>query len=189
MLDFTPVRTKQLSMFDLTASLSPDDLRSLTHEMVDTLLGLIADCSDVDVVFEPLDPEAHDLAAENPEDSDLAWTLGHVIVHTTASAEEYAFLSAELARGVEWHGRSRYEVDWKTVTTLAQCRQRLEESRRMRIATLDIWPENPHYENTYSPATGFIHNCRSRFASGLMHDDSHLAQIAEIIRQAQAARS
>jgi hypothetical protein len=41
----------------------------------------------------------------------LPWTLGHVIVHITASAEESAFLAAELARGVHRRtGRSRFEV-------------------------------------------------------------------------------
>lgn len=49
------------------------------------------------------------------DDVHLAWNLGHVIVHTMASAEESAALAAELARGVEYHGRSRYEVPWETV--------------------------------------------------------------------------
>jgi len=101
--------------------LTPDDLRRLTHEMVDTMLSLIRDCADADVGFVPQDPEANDPYAADEKDVKLAWTLGHVIVHTTASAEESAALAAELARGVEYHGRSRSEVPWQTVKTLAQC--------------------------------------------------------------------
>jgi hypothetical protein len=58
-------------------------------------------------------------------------TLAHVIVHTTASAEESRLSGGRDARGVPNHGRSRYEVPWQSVTTIDQCRHRLEESRRM----------------------------------------------------------
>jgi hypothetical protein len=120
---------------------------------------------------------------------DLAWTLGHVIVHTTASAEEAAFVAAEVARGVTWRGgRARYEVPWSHVTTIQQCRERLEESRRMRLASLELWPRPPHLENTYEPRAGYLHNCVSRFVAGLVHDDSHLEQIGKIVAQARAAR-
>src|SRR5574337_1432494 len=118
MLDFTPVRQKQITMAQLAEGLSRDDLRRLTNEMVDTMQALIADCLDADAVFAPADPKAHDDAAATDAEVNMPWTLGHVIVHTTASAEESAFLAAELARGVKWHGRSRSEVHWLTVTTI-----------------------------------------------------------------------
>ncbi len=119
----------------------------------------------------------------------MPWTVGHVVVHTTASAEESAAIAAELARGVAYHGRSRYEVPWKDMRTLAGCRQRLEESRRMRLASLELWPDDPHLENKVevwmeSPPVNAI----GRFVLGLMHEQSHLEQIAEIVRQARAAR-
>lgn len=188
-LDFTPVRNKEMTYQELAANLTVDDLRELTHSMVDTILELIADCTDEDVIFTPEDPEANDTFTAREEDRDLAWTLGHVIVHTTASAEESAALAAELARGVEYHGRSRSEVPWDTVTSLKQCRDRLEESRRMRLASLDMWPDNPYLENTYRfrPESDPI-NAVTRFVLGLSHADSHLGQIREIIRQAKAAR-
>lgn len=191
MLDFTPVRTNEMTIDQLTAGLSPDDLRRLTNEMVDRMLALIAACTDADVVFVPVDPEAHDSYASDEAEVALAWTLGHVIVHTTASAEESAALATGLARGVRGRRlRSRYEVDWETVTTIAQCRARLEESRRMRLASLDMWPDEPHLENRYQPWPGVGEiNAVGRFALGLKHDDDHLAQIAEIVRQARAARS
>lgn len=190
MLDFTPVRNKQMTLMELVKDLTRDDLRRLTNEMVDAMLGAIEGCTDFDVTFVPVDPHANDIAAATEAEVNLAWTLGHVIVHTTASAEEAAFLAAELARGVPNHGRSRYEVPWQSVTTIAQCRQRLEESRRMRLATLDVWPDQPHLDNTYPIwEKGPVVNAIARFVAGLRHDDDHLGQIREIVRQAHQARA
>ena len=189
MLDFTPVRNQQRTMAQLTAGLTVADLRQLTNEMVDTILGLIAESTDADVTADILDPQANDTFASNPDEVGISWTLGHVIVHTTASAEESAALAAELARGVEFHGRSRSEVPWENVTTIAQCRARLEESRRMRLASLDMWPDQPYLDNTYEPYAGRgAYNAVTRFVGGLSHDDSHLAQIERLAREARAAR-
>lgn len=188
MLDFQPVRDKQRTWAELAAGLTPADLAHLTNEMVDAMLALIATCEDEDVTFQPLDPQAFDAYAANQAEAQLAWTLGHVIVHTTASAEEAAFLAAELARGVAHHGRSRYETPWPTVSSVAQCRQRLEESRRMRLASLAMWPDEPHLETVYISGRGTVLNPIARFLAGLSHDDSHLEQIADIVRQAHAAR-
>jgi hypothetical protein len=170
--------------------LAPADLRRLTNAMVDTVLALITDCTDADVTFEPEDPDAYDGAASSEAEMAMPWTLGHVIVHITASAEESAALAAELARGVSFHGRSRYELPWQSVTTIEQCRQRLEESRRMCLASLDMWPDEPHLENTYQSREGAPpFNAISRFASGLKHARSHLGQIEEIVRQTRVARA
>ncbi len=190
MLDFTPVRKKEMTMMQLTTGLTPADLHRLTGEMIDTMLNLIADATDADVTFVPVDPQAKDDAAATDEEVNLPWTLGHVIVHTTASAEEYAFIAAELARGVEWHGRSRYETPWQTIHTAAQCRRRLEESRRMRRSLLNAWPDEPHHEVLFTPnfPGAAPVNAVARFAGGLSHDDSHLGQIADIMRQARDAR-
>jgi hypothetical protein len=189
MLDFTPVRQKEITIRELAASLTLADLAHLTNEMVDTILGLITQCEDADVTFVPDDPQANDTFAINPDEVNLSWTLGHVIVHTTASAEESAFLAAELARGVPFHGRSRSEMHWAIVTTSAQCRQRLEESRRMRLASLSLWPDPPDLGNNYIPREGADPiNALTRFVLGLSHEDSHLGQIANIVRQAKAAR-
>jgi len=191
MLDFTPVRNKEQTMAQLTARLAPADLRGLTNEMVDTMLHLIAECSDADVTFEPSDPGAHDSAAATEAELNMPWTLGHLIVHVTASSEEAAAIAAELARGVPHRGgRSRSEVYWATVKTIAQCRHRLEESRRMRLASLDMWPDQPDLSNTYLPPWEGAApvNAVIRFVNGLSHDDSHLAQIADVAGQARAAR-
>lgn len=191
MLDFSPVHLGQLTTQQLVEreNVSPHDLPKLTNEMLDAMLALIADCDDAAVTFVPQDPEANDTFASSVEDVDLAWTLGHVIVHVTASAEESAFIAAELARGVErGAARSRYEVPWQSVTTIQRCRARLQESRRMRLASLEMWPQPPHLENTYELAPHLIHNPISRFVAGLAHDDSHLEQIKKIVAQARAAR-
>ncbi|MGW8143281.1 MAG: DinB family protein, partial [Anaerolineales bacterium] len=109
MLNFDPVRNNEITLNDLAAGLNRGDLIDLTNEMIDAQLNLISECSDRDVVFVPEDPLADDPFAEDPEDVTLAWNLGHVIVHVTASSEEAAAIAAELARGVKYHGRSRYE--------------------------------------------------------------------------------
>ncbi len=189
-LDFRAYRENAISFAELVDGLTVHDLANLTHEMIDLMLGLISDCVDEDVTFEPLDPAAHDPYAADPKDVTLAWNLGHVVVHCTASAEESAALAAELARDVENHGRSRYEVPWQSMLTMAACRHRLEESRRMRLASLGMWPDDPFLDNTYVAwAGGPEVNAIGRFVLGLMHDDSHIAHLGEIVRQAKAARS
>jgi len=184
MLDFQPVREKKTTLQDLVKDLTKDDLRHELNEMYDEVSRLIADCTDAEVTFEPVDERADDPYSVEGEES-IAWTLGHVIVHLTASMEESASIASELARGVNYHGRSRWEVPWREATTIEFCRARLEESRRMCLASLEMWPDPPHMENTYSPAEGAVpHTCVSRFSSGLKHASDHLGQIAEIVRQA-----
>jgi hypothetical protein len=189
MIDFSPVRQKLVTVPDLARSLDKADLAAATIAMTDALLERIEGCVDADVTFEPDDPEANDTFAADDSVVALPWTLGHVIVHATASAEEAAFLAAELARGVEIHGRSRYETPWPTVTTIAECRDRLRESRRMVLATLDVWPDEPHLEVTVDSPNGPPRNAIARFLGGLSHSDSHLAQVAGIVEQARRARS
>mgnify|MGYP001594928511 CR=1 FL=1 len=187
MLDFTPVHSGLMSIGEFANRLDKSDLWTLTNEMIDAMLAMIVDCSDEDVVFVPHDPEAYDEFEENEGELDLAWTLGHVIVHATSSSEEAAFLAAELARGVPMRvRRSRYEVPWESVSTIEQVRHRLEESRRMRLASLEMWPDEPDLDNYYVyRRTGAHIDAKTRFVFGLKHDDDHLEQIAEIVRQAK----
>lgn len=190
-LDLEAVRRGELSLFELVQreTIGPEHLRLMTDQMIDHMQLLISECTDADVVFVPSDPDANDTFAATQEEVGLAWTLGHVIVHVTASAEESAFLAAELARGVQREGRSRYETPWQAVTTIQECRARLEDSHRMRLATLEVWAQPPHLDNTYSPRPGIVHNAVSRFVAGLTHDEAHVAQIENIVKQAKAARS
>ena len=187
MLDFTPIRNRTQSFADFSRNITKADLQKYTNEMIDTELDIINGATDADVVFVPVDPEANDTFGK-PEEAALAWTLGHVVVHATASSEEAAALSSSLARGLAVEGRSRYEIPWQTVTTVAQLHQRLEESRRMRLAFLETWPDEPHLDITQELPFGTF-NAVTRFLAGLFHEDSHLEQLREIMRQARAARS
>ena len=189
MIDFGAIARKEKTMAELCDHLTIGELRDLTNEMADMVLDLIADCTDADVTFVPVDPDAHDDFAESADEVNLAWTLGHVIVHATATAEESAFLAAELARGVQRVGRSRAEVPWQSITTVAQCRERIEESRRMRLASLGMWPTVPHLDNTAASHSQGPLNPPARFCTGLSHASKHVPQMREIIRQAKAARA
>lgn len=190
MLDFSPLRNGEQTFAEHAAPLTKAQLYALTDEMVDAMREAIADTVDADVTFVPQDPDANDTFSSSQEDVNIAWTLGHVIVHTTASSEEAAALALTLARGLPVEGRSRYETPWEQVTKVDELVQRLEESRRMRKALLDAWPDTPNLEMSYEPwpSAGPI-NAVARFVLGLYHDDSHIGQIREIVRQARAAHS
>jgi hypothetical protein len=165
------------------------DLRRLTNELLDAVQKLLRRCVDADVTFTPLDPHAVDHDAESDEETNVAWTLGHILVHMTATAEESAALAAELARGVAYHGRSRREVSWQTMKTVAQCRARLEESRRMCCASLDMWPDQPDLANTYIPSEDAKPmDPIARFLLGLQHGAAHLEQLRDVIAQARTHR-
>lgn len=130
-----------------TDTTTNDDLRQLTNAVVDRAQQLLRRCTDADVTFVPQDPLADDPHAEPEHEQTMAWTLGHIIVHMSASAEDFAAVAAEMARSVAYHGRSRHEVPWRSVTTLAQCRARLDESRRMCLASRGreprLWVPSP----------------------------------------------
>lgn len=178
--------------FELPANeenLTANDLRRLTNALIDDVLHMLGHCADDDVTFVPVDSQAQDSFAASEDEVGIAWTLGHIIVHMTASSEESAALAAELARGVEFHGRSRSEIPWQTMKTVEQCRARLEESRRMRLASLSMWPDSPHLTNTYTPREGANPiGPVARFLSGLRHDASHLDQVRDVIGQGRVAR-
>ena len=98
------LRERKISIVELSAGLGAEDLRRLTNEMIDTMCDMIEGCTDADAVFVPDDADAHDAAAATEDELGMAWTLGHVIVHTTASSEEAAALATKLARGVTHRG-------------------------------------------------------------------------------------
>jgi hypothetical protein len=189
-IDFGSLRRKEKSLQDLAAGLTPDDLARLTREMCAAQLSAIEDATDEDVVVVPDDPDANDTFAAQAEDVGLSWTLGHVVVHTTASSEESAALALTLARGLAVEGRSRYEVPWEQARTVGFIRHRIEESLRMRLAMLDAWPDKPDLDNFYTPYAGRpAMNAVGRFLGGLAHDDSHLEQIRKIMDQARTRRA
>jgi hypothetical protein len=159
------------------------------NETLNAVKRLLRGCKDADVTFVPVDLLAHDSAATGEGEAAIAWTLGHIVVHMTATTEESAALAAELARGVPFHGRSRNEVPWQTMTSVQQCRARLEESRRMRLASLGMWPAHPDLSLSYIPWDGAPeHNAIKRFMLGIRHEAAHLDQIRDVIAQARTHR-
>jgi hypothetical protein len=196
MIDFSPVRNKEKKYIELWREngITRDDLRQATHESIDFLLNLIADLDDADLVFDPIDPDADDPNAVEGEEK-IGWSIAHLIAHVTASSEEGAANSSLLARGVpEVKDRPRYETPWREIISKAQAVQRLEESRRMRLAYLETWPDNPHYSNYRIPKSERSRelngdmNAPACFMSGLSHEIGHYEQFKEVKRQALEAK-
>mgnify|MGYP001255465598 CR=1 FL=1 len=193
LIDFTPVTNETMKMIAFAERFSVDDLRAATNASIDAMLALIAPLSDAEVVFEPRDPDAHDPYAVAGEEQ-IGWNIAHLIAHVTASSEEWATYSPILARGIVYPAepRLRYETPWKDITTKAQCVQRLEESRRMRLGSLDSWPDTPRLDVLRELSPRFIEhmgeiNAPASFLFGLRHEVEHLPQMAEAARQAREA--
>lgn len=189
MIDFTPVRQNRIPFVDFFAGFSPQSLRQAADEIYLLILDLLSDCDDHTVLFEPQDPDAYNPYAENPDEIKKPWTLPQVMIHFLSFNDDCASVSAEMARGVKYHGSSRYEFPWKEVNTIAHLRRLVEESRQCCLAGLEMWPDPPHYENTHCiwSSIGEI-DARGVYLLGLKHTDDHLAQVREIIRQSNAAQ-
>jgi len=195
MLDFTPLINKTTTPLEFSRQLTIDDLRQITNESIDTLLDMVNSLDDADIVYEPHDPNADDPHAVAGEEH-IGWHIGHIIAHVTSSSEEWAAYSSILARGVPYPAkpRLRYENPWREMDSYDKVVQRLEESRRMRLAFLDTWPDAPHLEIYRELSPRFVAvfgemNAPAAFIFGLMHEVEHYDQIREARRQALAART
>ena len=191
--DFTPVENHEMTMLQFSENFTVEDLRAATNESIDTLLKIVQGLNDTQVAFLPFDPEADDPHAK-PGEEKIGWSIAHLVVHVTASSEEWATYSSFLARGIPYPAepRLRYETEWTTVTTTAQCIQRLEESRRIRLSYLNAWPDQPNLEIKRDLSPRFIErygqfNAAVCFLFGLKHELGHYAQFREVARQAKAA--
>ena len=190
MIDFAPVRNKEITYIQFARQLNIDDLREATHESLDFIIGIVDHLTDEQVVFVPEDPDANDPYAIEGEEH-IGWSVAHLIAHVTASSEEGAAISSMLARGVEVKLRPRYETPWRNITTIEQVRQRLEESRRMRLAFLDTWPDTPHLDVYRKVSETFIEkfgemNAPAAYLFGLIHEYEHHDQIRKVAQQALA---
>jgi hypothetical protein len=184
LIDFSRIDNETFKLAHLQAEVSHADLITATNEMLDCMGEIIQSARDEYVTFVPVDPHAHDAAAGSDSEVNLAWTLGHVVVHATASGEETASIGASLARGVAVTWRDRYEVPWETLHSAQQLHHRLEESRRMRLAMLQSWPDQPHLEVLFTKVARWGDlNAIGYTLLGLKHDHDHLDQLAEIMRQ------
>ena len=194
MIDYSPVQAGEMKIADLAKQTTKEELLDSSNESIDRILALLANAADADIVFDPTDEGASDPYAAEGEET-IGWTLGHLIAHVTAGSEEGAAFSSVLARGHALSERPRYETPWREMTTVAQCVQRLEESRRMRNAYLNTWPDAPHLDVIRGDMperlvnwTGPL-NAVGCFLFGLGHELGHFAQIEEVSNQAIAARS
>jgi uncharacterized damage-inducible protein DinB len=192
-IDFSPVDNRETTILDFANRFSRAQIRAFTNASIDFMLDAVRDLTDAQVVFMPHDPHANDPHAK-PGEEHIGWSVAHLIVHVTASSEEWATYSSVLARGISYPAepRLRYETDWKTVTTQEQCIQRLEESRRIRLAYLDAWPDQPDLTTQRELSARFLErfgpmNAKACFLFGLKHEVDHHAQIAEAARQAREA--
>ncbi|MEP6987548.1 MAG: DinB family protein [Chloroflexota bacterium] len=191
--DFTPVENHEMTMLQFSENFTVEDLRNATNESIDTLLKIVRVLNDEQVAFLPVDPEADDPYAK-PGEEKIGWSIAHLVVHATATSEEWATYSSFLSRGIPYPAepRLRYETEWKTVTTTAQCIQRLEESRRIRLSYLAAWPDVPNLEIKRELSPRFIEkfgefNAAVCFLFGLKHELGHYAQFREVARQAKSA--
>lgn len=189
-IDFSPIDNKEITMPEFAKQFSVDDLRAATETSIKTVLGFVEDMTDEQLTFIPHDPNANDQAAIEGEEH-IGWSLAHLVLHVTASCEEGAAFSSVLARGIPMGGRLRAEPYWKTVTTKKQVLHRLEESRRMRLAFLDTWPDEPHLDVFREfPEDSRFYNKLDAVASflfGLKHESGHYEQFGEARRQAMEA--
>lgn len=193
LIDFSPVDRHEMQLLEFSKQFSLADMKAATNASIDWIQDIIKDMSDAQMTFLPYDPDADDPHAVAGEEK-IGWSLAHLVVHVTASAEEGAAFSSILARGIPYpkEPRLRYETNWHTVTTKAQAVQRLEESRRMRLTYLDTWPDAPHLE-VYRESSersiekfGYI-NAAASFLGSLKHESGHYDQFREVARQAREA--
>ncbi len=100
-IDFAAIRAGKSNVQDVADAFTLDDLRQAVEFSIHTMLMHIASCTDADVSFMSLDPEANEeLRDANGER--LGWNLSHVIVHATATGEASAFAALDLARGISF---------------------------------------------------------------------------------------
>ncbi len=193
-IDFSPIREGKQKYLEFAAQFSVDDLRAATNHSVNTLLEFLDGLTDAEVTFDPVDAHANDPYAAAGEEH-IGWSLAHLVAHVTASSEEGAAYSSILARGIPYSTdlRLRYETPWRDITTHTQCVQRLEESRRMRLASLQTWPNKPFLDVLRELSPRFTErfgmmNAPASFLFGLSHEVGHYDQFREVRQQVLEAR-
>ncbi len=176
-IDIGAVFAGKLSFADAVRDVRHADLYTMLDELFADIAQILAGATDAAVVFVPRDPVASD-------QSEQGWTIGHVVAHVTAAAEEATAVGAMLARGVPVEGRLRYEVPWEELSTSQKVQARLQESQRMCHAFLDAWPDEPHLDLTVTrvPVFGPM-NAIGLGALSIGHGLSHLAQLRDIMSQ------
>lgn len=184
-IDFSQYQVGAMKLMDFMHAYSLHDLMETATAQADALIALVQPLTDAQVTHIPNDPQA--------TEGD-GWSVAHLILHMTASVEEAVAVSSILARGISYpfEPRLRYEADWQTVLSTAQCLARLHESRRMRVAYLSAWPDQPNFDTRREVPPPL----KERFGDmdvmasvglGLRHEFEHMPQVREAIRQAVEA--
>lgn len=194
LIDFTAVHAQPATLYDFAQAYTVTDLIEATNASLDLIRDLIERADNTAVVFDPLDPDAHDANAK-PGEETIGWSLAHLICHVTSTSEEYAAYGSILARGIAYvrEPRLRYETDWRLIDTQTKALQRLDESRRIRLGYLATFPDVPdtttqrdistRYHEMFGPQ-----NALSAVMLGLYHEWQHFDQFREVLRQALAAQ-
>jgi hypothetical protein len=188
-IDFQPVFKKEKSLIDLANKYSHADLGAGLNSYVDFTLQIINGVGDEQATYIPFDPHADDPHATTEADRHLGWSLVHLVMHVTATAEEAAAFSSILARGIAIGGRLRSERDWREVTTCAEAVARLEECRRMCLAYLATWPDRPDLTTVRimpENMSWMKPNAPISFLAGLMHWHKHIEQFQQVADQSRA---
>jgi DinB superfamily len=191
-IDFARLTSEPEHASEYGAQFTLDDLRTATNSYLDTVRDLVEEFGDAQLIFEPSDPKANDTYAKTEAEVSMGWSLAHLVLHVTASLEEGATICSLLARGIQFEGRFRYEPGWRDVTTRDQVLHRIEESRRMCLAYLDTWPDEPHLDNyrKYASTSRFANakvDARASFLLSLSHMAGHLDQFREVAEQVRSA--
>ncbi len=165
--DFNPLNTYQTAMFDFGQSYSLDDLRAMTQEFVEYLLRLLSEATEEIICFVPDDPDAEQFSLPLI----LPTFGGRGTSPITSFTPPHPLMSMQPSR--------------QRVTTIEQCRQRLRESLRLRLASLEMWLDTPNLKVGYTPwrELGWV-NAKGIFLWGLAHDELHIKQTAKILKQA-----
>ena len=183
LINFIPIFKKEKTLAELASEYTHPRLAEALNSYVDTTLQIIHGLSDLEIAAILPDSEADDPQAADEADRHVGWNLAHQALHITASMEEAAAFSSIQARGIPIGGRLRSEQNWRQVTTGAEVVARLKESRRMCLAYLDTWPDQPNLavsrvmpEDAKWPGP----NATMSFLVGLMHWHRHFEQLQRI---------
>src|SRR5258708_31685287 len=144
LINFQPVYNKEKTLGDLASQYSNADLHAALNSYVDFTIQIINSVSDEQALYIPFDPGANDPYATTEAERHVGWSLVHLVMHVTASAEEAAAFSSILARGIAIGGRLRSERDWRYVATCAEAVARLEECRRICLAYPGTWADHAY---------------------------------------------
>lgn len=183
LIDFQPVMRREMPIEDLAARYTNADLGEALRAYVAFTRGVMSTVTDAEATFVPPDPDANDPYAASEAEQHVGWSLVHLVVHVTASAEEAAAFSSLLARGIAIGGRLRSETPWESVTTVAGALARLDESERMCLGYLAAWPDRPDLATVRILPEGSKWrppNAPTQFLSGLLHWNNHVQQFERV---------